>query len=269
MRGLKQGIGCQYVALVISAGTALGGGLTLEPKRNSVEFKVHGKYALFSDPLTRSGGEKFSYQVPTYQALKGILESVYWKPTFVWCIDAMRVMNRIQTECKGVRPVKHFAASGGNDLAYYTYLKEVEYEVTAHFEWNIYRPELTHDRDEHKHHNIAKRAIRQGGRRDVFLGTRECQAYVEPCNFNENAGFYDKNYGSLDFGFMFHGFDYPDETGKKELSVRFWRQVMDNGVIKFAPPREIEARRVVRVYGDKFEFKRFEEGVNFISELVH
>lgn len=34
-------------------------------KRNSVEFEVWGNYALFSDPLTRVGGEKFSYQVPT------------------------------------------------------------------------------------------------------------------------------------------------------------------------------------------------------------
>jgi CRISPR-associated protein Cas5d len=39
--------------------------------RNTVEFVVHGRYALFSDPITRVGGEKFSYQVPTYQALKG------------------------------------------------------------------------------------------------------------------------------------------------------------------------------------------------------
>jgi CRISPR-associated Cas5-like protein len=50
-------------------------------RENIVEFKVSGRYALFSDPINRIGGEKFSYQVPTYQALKGILESVYWKPT--------------------------------------------------------------------------------------------------------------------------------------------------------------------------------------------
>ena len=37
--------------------------------RNQVEYKVYGRYALFSDPVTRLGGEKFSYQVPTYQAL--------------------------------------------------------------------------------------------------------------------------------------------------------------------------------------------------------
>ena len=34
--------------------------------RNQIEFKVYGKYALFSDPITRVGGEKLSYPIPTY-----------------------------------------------------------------------------------------------------------------------------------------------------------------------------------------------------------
>ena len=50
---------------------------------NIVEFEVYGEHALFSDPLMRLGGEKCSYQIPTYEALKGILSSVYWKPTFI------------------------------------------------------------------------------------------------------------------------------------------------------------------------------------------
>jgi CRISPR-associated protein Cas5d len=76
------------------------------------------------------------------------------------------------------------------------------------------------------------------------------------------------NYGELDFGIMFHGFDYPDETGQKELSVRLWRQTMCDGVIKFDPPPAVEMRRTVREYGDKYKFKHFKEGVNFTSELV-
>ena len=163
-----------------------------------------------------------------------------------------------------MRPIK---MSGGNDLAYYTYLKDVEYQVIAHFEWNPHRPELSHDQNEHKHHNIAKRSVEQGGRRDVFLGTRECQAYVEPCRFGEGEGFYDA-YGTIDFGMMFHGFNYPDETGKNELGVRLARQMMENGVITFEPPASVERHRVVREYGEKYVFKRFEEGVNFSSELV-
>jgi CRISPR-associated protein Cas5d len=237
----------------------------MEKKRNSVQFKIYGKYALFSDPLTRPGGEKFTYQMPTYQALKGIMESIYWKPTLVWYIDAVRIMKRIQTESRGVRPIK---MNGGNDLAYYTYLRDVEYQVLAHFEWNHHRPELAHDRNEHKHHHMARRAIDQGGRRDVFLGTRECQAYVEPCVFGEGEGFYDNYNGEIDFGMMFHGFDYPDESGKNELSVRFWRQVMCDGITQFIPPAQIEQRRLVREYADSYNFKYFEEGVNFNSELV-
>ena len=236
----------------------------MEAKRNTIQFKVYGRYALFSDPITRPGGEKFSYQTPTYQALKGIVESIYWKPTFVWYIDALRVMKRIQTESKGIRPIK---MSGGNDLAYYTYLRDAEYQISAHFEWNKHRPDLEYDRDEHKHHNIALRAVRQGGRRDVFLGTRECQAYVEPCTFGDEPGFYD-GYGEIDFGMMFHGFDYPDETGNKELGVRLWRQAMTDGVIQFEMPADVEHRRVVREYGEGYSFKRFEEGVNFSVELV-
>ena len=79
---------------------------------NIVEFQVTGDYALFSDPILRVGGEKCSYQVPTYEALKGILQSVYWKPTIIWVIDAVRVMHPIQMETKGIRPIKY---SGGND----------------------------------------------------------------------------------------------------------------------------------------------------------
>lgn len=233
-------------------------------KRNTVQFKVYGKYALFSDPITRPGGEKFSYQTPTYQAMKGIVESVYWKPTFIWYIDKIRVMKRIQTESKGVRPLK---MNGGNDLAYYTYLKDVEYQVSAHFEWNEHRPELKSDRIENKHHNIAKRCIMQGGRRDIFLGTRECQAYVEPCIFGEGESAYD-DYGEIDFGIMFHGFNYPDETGHNELGVRLWQQKMKDGIINFCDPRLIESCRVVNTYSKNYSFKQFKEGVNFKIELV-
>ncbi|GBD95150.1 CRISPR-associated protein [bacterium BMS3Abin06] len=42
-------------------------------KENKVEFKAYGKYALFTDPLTKIGGEKCSYHIPTYEALKGIV----------------------------------------------------------------------------------------------------------------------------------------------------------------------------------------------------
>ncbi len=243
----------------------------MDKKRNSVEFKITGRYAMFADPVTRVGGEKFTYQVPTYQALKGILESVYWKPTFIWYIDAVRVMKKIQTEAKGIKTLQMDGIypskkkpkkkeAGISDLSYYTYLRDVEYHVLAHFEWNYQRERLKDDRNEHKHHNIAKRSIKKGGRRDIFLGARECQGYVESCIFDEEKSFYD-NYGELDFGVMFHGYEYPDETGNDELVVRLWRAKMKDGLIKFPMPNDcdLSMRRFIR----KMAAKEFEKNRNF------
>jgi CRISPR-associated protein Cas5d len=207
--------------------------------RNQIEFELTGKYALFTDPLTKLGGEKLSYQVPTYQALKGVVESIYWKPTIIWIIDEVRIMNVIQTESKGMRPIEY---SGGNTLAYYTYLKDVRYQVRAHFEPNPYRKDLAHDYNEQKHHNIAKRALEAGGRRDIFLGARECQGYVEPCVFGEGKGDYDRDV-EVNFGIMVHGISYPDETSTGERITRLWPAVMSKGVIHFCKPEDCTLTR--------------------------
>jgi CRISPR-associated protein Cas5d len=210
---------------------------------NTVEFKVHGRAALFTDPLTKIGGEKCSYHIPTYEALKGLLSSVYWKPTFVWIIDAVRVMKPIRTQTKGMKPIKYYG--GGNDLSIYTYLADVEYHVRAHFEWNLYRADMEKDRNDMKHWIVAKRMIERGGRRDIFLGTRECQGYVESCSFGEGKGFYDEA-GEIAYGLMFHGFDYPDELGKNELYARFWNPKMTDGVVNFIRPEACTVRKIVK-----------------------
>ena len=218
-----------------------------KPKHaNIVEFQVSGDYALFSDPLMRVGGEKSSYPVPTYEALKGILSSVYWKPTIIWYIDAVRIMAPIQTEVKGIRPIKYH---GGNDLSYYTYLKKVCYQVRAHFEWNDNRPELEGDRNENKHHEITKKMIEKGGRRDIFLGTRECQGYVEPCVFGEGPGAYDQ-IPEWGLGLMYHGITYPDESWSAEtkgkMTANFWYPTMKQGVLTFPRPEDCPLHKPLR-----------------------
>ncbi len=214
-------------------------------KPNIIEYRVYGRYALFTDPLSKTGGEKCSYQIPTYQALKGITESIYWKPTITWVIDECRIMNQILTESKGIRPIKY---SGGNDLSYYTYLYNVDYQVRAHFEWNENRGDLEFDRNENKHYDIARRMVERGGRRDIFLGARECQGYVEPCVFHEGESVYDQ--ASLSFGIMVHGITYPDEAVREEekgkMTVRLWNAQMINGVIHFPRPEECTIRQVLR-----------------------
>lgn len=209
-----------------------------------IEYEVWGRYALFTDPITRVGGEKCSYHLPTYEAIKGITESIYWKPVFTWVIDEVRLMRPIRTEAKNIKPIN---ISGGNTLATYTYLADVRYQVRAHFEWNAQREDLKTDRIAPKHLEIAQRMIRKGGRRDIFLGTRECQGYVEPCVFGEGESQHQQQ-GELSYGNMFHGFDYPDNTGRNELVARFWNPTLrSDSIIRFPRPDDSSLiRRVLR-----------------------
>lgn len=229
---------------------------TFTTPKNCLEFRVWGRYALFTDPLTRVGGEKSSYHLPTYEALKGICKSIYWKPTFIWCVDKVRILRRIRTQTRGMKPLDYI--SGGNTLAIYTYLTGearsenpaditdgpgVEYQVRAHFEWNRHHAALAGDCIDGKHYAIAKRSLERGGRQDIFLGTRDCQGYVAPCAFGDGPGDYD-NDGSLDYGLTFHSFDYPDETGSGRFGANFWRPKLVNGILTF--PRPDDARQIVK-----------------------
>lgn len=234
--------------------------------KNTLEFSVWGRYALFTDPLTRVGGEKCSYHLPTYEALKGICKSIYWKPTFIWYIDKVRLMRRIRTQTRGMKPLDY--VSGGNTLAIYTYLTGaareqqtgdltdgpgVEYQVRAHFEWNPHHPALAGDRVDGKHFAIAQRSLERGGRQDIFLGARDCQGYVAPCRFGEGHGAYDRD-GSLDYGLTFHSFSYPDETGDGRLATHFWRPRLEDGVLTFPRPDDTSGallRKEIRAMSPK------------------
>ena len=150
--------------------------------------------------------------------------------------------------------------SGGNDLSIYSFLSNVEYQVIAHFEWNTHRPELEKDRNDGKHYNIAKRMLERGGRQDIFLGSRDCQGYVEPCEFSSGIGEYDGD-PEIAYSLMFHGFDYPDETGKNEFCSRFWYPKMFKGVIEFELPGECKVRKFIR----EMTAKAFEQGKNLLE----
>jgi len=105
---------------------------------------------------------------------------------------------------------------------------------------------------------MAERALKRGGRQDIFLGTRDCQGYVELCEFGSGEGHYD-NVDELGFGLMFHGFDYPDETGGNALHARFGHPTMKKGVICFDKPEQCDIRKYVR----DMESKQFNQGENF------
>ena len=108
--------------------------------------------------------------------------------------------------------------------------------------------------------------IEKGGRRDIFLGTRECQGYVEPCVFGEGTGFYDE-LQELGFGLMYHGITYADEAYSPEtrgkMTARFWYPVMKKGVITFPHPEDCPLTKSLR----DMEIKPFGEALENFSGL--
>ncbi|MGI6055483.1 MAG: type I-C CRISPR-associated protein Cas5c [Bilifractor sp.] len=229
-------------------------------EKNSVEFEVTGRTALFADPIVSAGGEKSTYEIPTYEAIKGVLKSIYWKPTFEWIVDKVRVMNPIKMETRGVKLPK---LNGGNDLAYYTYLMDVRYQVAAHLEWNMNRPEYERDRDQNKHYGVFAKSLMRGGRRDVFLGKHECVADVKPYKFGDGKGAFDGT-GTIRYGYMYHGINYPDEGYSDESRTHLLLDIsdvtMENGIITFKRPEECLHKPIRR--GAVKEFQNVKEDAN-------
>lgn len=111
---------------------------------NSIELEIRGERALFRDPLRPQ-----TLPVPSCEALKGILGSIYWNPDFIWVPDSLRVMEPIGYTREGARTSdgSRFTNAGVHCL------KDVRYQLRAHFVWNEQRPgsvKLT-ERDEIRH----------------------------------------------------------------------------------------------------------------------
>ena len=194
-------------------------------------MKVSSDYALWTDPASKGGGESISYPVPTAQALKGIVDACYFKPTIVNVVDSVKVVNPIMYEGLGYRALYRDMSAGLNHV---TALFQTEYLIKFHFEWNYDRPDLEHDRNMKKHESIMERSLKKGGRRDVFLGVREFIGdveYIDESQFTTCKTAYDGS--SIDFGYMFHHFDYPNNNQKKFKSI-FAKVKMESGVIDFS-----------------------------------
>lgn len=211
-------------------------------------MRVWGDLALFTNPATKGGGERSSYLIPTRQALQGVVDGIYYKPTITNIVTEVKIINQIQTELHGVRAM---LANYGADLSYVSYLSDVEYLVKFHFTWNDNRPDLEHDRLPNKHEAIMTRSLRKGGRRDVFLGTRECHGLVDMISQEEYEAadsYYDGQ--SIDFGIMFHSFAYPTDK-QTPLRSYFTQTIMENGVVHFKEQAECEIMNTLSSYAFK------------------
>jgi CRISPR-associated protein Cas5d len=149
----------------------------------SVKMEVWGPYALFSRPELKV--ERYSYDVMTPSAARGILEAVYWHPGMRWQVTKIHVMSPIaftgvrRNEVKSKIPARAVSAvmNGGGGELYIstsddiqqraaTILRDVHYVVEARFEMT---DKAAPGDNEGKFCDIMRRRLEKG------------QCYHQPC----------------------------------------------------------------------------------------
>ncbi|MBN1227937.1 MAG: type I-C CRISPR-associated protein Cas5 [Deltaproteobacteria bacterium] len=212
-----------------------------------VKLRIWGEYACFTRPEMKV--ERVSYDVITPSAARGILEAIYWKPAITWVVDRIHVLNVIKfdnirrNELAGKMsiaavkkamndaqsPVEVFIEDDRQQRAAMV-LRNVDYVLESHFSFNGQE-----DNNTAKHKEIFERRVRKGQCfHHPYLGCREFPAHfaliegnMPPSNF----------VGEMDLGWMLHDIDF-----KNNMEARFFRAVMDNGIIEVPPFNGKEVR---------------------------
>ena len=207
-----------------------------------VKVKVWGDYALFSRPELKV--ERYSYDVMTPSAARGILEAIYWHPGLRWNIDRIYVKNPIcftsvrRNEVKSkVSASNVLQVYNGADKPLYintkneivqrasTILCDVCYVIEAHFEMT----EKANETDNPgKFKDIMMRRLRRGECYHMpYSGCREFPAHFCLCEEEEIHTAYD-DVSERDLGLMLYDMDY---SNKDNIQAMFFRAVLKKGVL--------------------------------------
>ena len=203
-----------------------------------VKVKVWGDYALFTRPETTV--ERYSYDVMTPSAARGILEAIYWHPGLRWHIDKIYVMNPIrftnlrrnEVKSKVLASAMLSEANGkaascidrNEDIQQRatTMLRDVHYIIEAHFEMTDRANESDNPG---KFQDIIKRRLRRGqAYSQPYLGTRECTAHFGLWEGGEIPTISE----TRDLGFMLYDMDFSDPN---DIQPMFFRAKLENGVL--------------------------------------
>lgn len=229
-----------------------------------IRLHVWGQHALFTRPELKV--ERYSFDVMTPSAARGILESIHWKPAIRWVIDRIHVLKPIQFQTIRRNEVGHKAPAGKikqamnrGDLAGLQILVDEDrqqrastvlvapaYVIEAHFEMT---PKAGPDDTEGKHLDIFnRRAARGQCFSQPCLGTREFSAHFElvasgaplperaPEMINAQHGF---GGSPRDLGLMLWDIDHQ-APGRPSL---FFKASLDEGVMVVPAPDSPEVMR--------------------------
>ncbi len=211
-------------------------------------FRVEawGSMALFTRPELKV--ERYSYDVMTPSAARGMLESVYWHPGMRYVIDRIHVLNPIEftsvrrnevkskassaqlrSAAEGKKPLPHIYS--GEDIVQRAsvVLTDVRYVIEAHFEMT---EDAASGDNPGKFCDIFRRRLAKGQcYSQSYFGCREFAANLAPYEGEwPPQGAY-SDVAERDFGLMLYDIDFSDP---KDYKPMFFRAVMRNGVVDVA-----------------------------------
>lgn len=146
-------------------------------KGKTFRLYIRGPNACFTRPEMKV--ERVSYEVPTPSAMRGVLESIFWKPAFRWVIERIDVLRPIRWETVRRNEVGNRISTRSPYLLIEEnrqqrnalILKDVAYIVYAHQELTGKEPE---GNDLNKLSAMFERRASKGQYfHHPYLGTRE------------------------------------------------------------------------------------------------
>ncbi len=191
---------------------------------------IKAKRAMFTRPELKA--ERYTYDVPTPSAIKGVLESIYWKPEIQYRINTITVLNEIRhqevmtiNQINGISSMKAVDRSAGAVPRSMTILVDVAYVVD--FGIILTGKGTTPNDVKEKHLAIFSKRLQKGQEyRTPYLGCREfvCEVYdALECEIPKS--YYEGTVQEL--GMMLHHIEY----GKKQNRAVWYRPRMIDGII--------------------------------------
>lgn len=211
-----------------------------------IKIEVWGDRALFTRPELST--ERYSYDVITPSAARGLIEAIYWHPGLKYSIDRIHVLNPIsftsvrrnEVKSKASAHVLKSAIEQGRsipsintqeDIAQRAsqILVNVRYVIEAHFDIT---EKATSSDNAGKFKDILVRRLKKGQCYHApYFGTREFPAKFRLYSEAESPCGYYSDLKEKDLGLMLYDMDYTD---LQDITPIFFRAVMKNGVINVA-----------------------------------
>lgn len=195
-----------------------------------MQVVIKAKRAMFTRPELKA--ERYTYDVPTPSAIKGVLESIYWKPEIKYQINMITVLNEIRhqevmmmNQKNGICSVNAVDRESGAVPRSMMILVDVAYVIDFYIKLTG-KGTVPNDIVE-KHLAIFAKRLQKGQEyRTPYLGCREfvCEVYdALECEIPKS--YYDGTIREL--GMMLHHIEYG-QNGNKAV---WYRPRMLNGVI--------------------------------------